>query len=80
MARTTAGHIDGSVKFQCSYCGVPRFFPAEMQRLVDGTFRCDWHGNETTTNLEQARIAAASKPRDQETPRFPTGVPAEWQS
>jgi hypothetical protein len=80
MARTTAGHIDGSVKFACSFCGVPRFFPAEMTYTAERTFRCNWHSNETTTNLEQAKLHGQGIRANGDAPKFPVGVPAEWQS
>lgn len=79
MARTTAGAIPGNVKFACSYCGVPRFYPSEMRRTAEGMFRCNWHENETTTNLEESRKHAQHRPTG-DSPPFPVGVPAEWQS
>lgn len=79
MARTTAGSMPGNVKFACSYCGVPRFYPAEMQYTAERTFRCNWHENETTTNLEEARKHGRVRTHS-DAPPFPVGVKAEWQS
>lgn len=80
MARTTAGSMDGNVKFACSFCGVPRFYPAEMTYTAEKTFRCNWHGNETTTNLEQAQLHGQGIRATGDAPRFPVGIPADWQS
>lgn len=80
MASTTQGALAGNVKFACSYCGVPRFYPDEMSRTAEGFFRCNWHENETTTNLEQAQIHAKWRARDQIIPRFPLGTKADWQT
>jgi hypothetical protein len=78
--KTTAGDMPGSVKFACSYCGVPRFYPAEMVYTAERTFRCNWHENETTTNLEEARKHTQIPRPHGDAARFPVGTPAEWQS
>ncbi len=78
--RTTAGHVANNVKFACSYCGCPRWYPSEMVYTAERTFRCNWHENETTTNLEQAKLHGHGVSRAGDAPRFPVGTPAEWQS
>lgn len=78
--KTTAGAMPGNVKFACSFCGVPRFYPAEMAYVGWGKFRCDWHSNETLTTEEMDRQTAQMPRSTGDTPRFPVGVPAEWQS
>lgn len=71
--------MDGNVKFACSYCGVPRFYPAEMEYTAERMFRCYRHDRETTTNLEEARKHNQMPRPMGDMPRFQVGVPAEWQ-
>ncbi len=78
MSRTTAGALEGNVKFACSTCGVPRFYPDEMTYTAERKFRCNWH-SDTTTNLEEAQKAGRVRSAP-DTPAFPVGVKADWQS
>ena len=78
MARTTGGAPEGHVKFACSLCGVPRFYPSEMKYTAERFFQCNWH-SDTTTNLEEARKHGQHR-IGSDVPPFPVGVKADWQS
>ena len=79
MANRTLGAVNGTSLFACSICGVPARFPTEMRYMADRTFMCFRH-KDTTTNLEESRKRGQGlNKRDDQAPRFPVGVKADWQ-
>lgn len=79
MANRWVGSDDHSVLFACGVCGIASRYPDEMTYRSDRTFMCFRH-SDTTTNLDEARKQGQGVRGGEEiAPRFPVGVPPNYQ-
>lgn len=80
MAHRTLGVVDGTSLFACSICGVPARFPTELE-YTEARLFVHKDGRHGKNNMREDENRARGRiPPDQQAPRFPIGVKADWQA